>query len=140
MTDQKKMGRPPVKGETMSKAEYQRRYRAKKKAEQQQDAYLVMSQDDLQKFSALAEVYSTTRTEIMGCILAGSLKQLQGLEQTLEHISETRPEQVELYKRKALMLISEGVSLEHLHKDIVEELSGMNYEDVEALVSSSGEL
>jgi len=30
-------GRPPLSGERMSKAEYQRRYRAKKKAERHED-------------------------------------------------------------------------------------------------------
>ncbi len=123
MSEKAKPGRKPIGDKAMSAAERKRAQRARQKASNQQDAYLKMSQDDLQAFSELAEAYSTTRTEIMGGILGGALKQLQQLDQALQHIAETRPEQVELYKHQALRLMYEGGSLEHLLLKIASDLS-----------------
>jgi ribosomal protein L7/L12 len=139
MADSKKMGRPPANGEKMSKAEYQRRYRAKKKAEKQQDAYLVMPQDDLQAFSKLAEVFGSTRMQLMGVILAGAKTQLEGLAEVLQNMPEERAEQVKLYKYQALRLISEGGNLVDFQKKMIADLSGMSVQNIEDLIAAGRE-
>jgi hypothetical protein len=121
MTETKKMGRPPMKGEKMSKAEYQRRYRAKKKAEQKHEAYLSMEQQDLQAFTNLASSFNTTRNQLIGGLLRGAMVQLQGLDKALSPIEELHPEQVALYKHQALRLMAEGGNLEHLILKIADD-------------------
>jgi hypothetical protein len=155
MTDKLKPGRKPIGEKAMTPAERKRAQRARQKAAQQQDAYLKMAQEDLQKFSDLAATFNTTRTEIMGGLLGGALKQLQRLDELLQCYGETKPEQVALYKHKALLLMYEGASLEGLYKQIFNELvelspdeekefadilSGMSPQEIEELKSQTKKL
>lgn len=69
MTEPKKRGRPPKEGGPMSKAEYQRRYRAKK-AQQSKEVYFSLSMEDLSALDKLVEFFGLeSRNKLLTVLL-----------------------------------------------------------------------
>lgn len=72
-----KQGRPPIEGQTMSKAEYQRRYRAKKAlAEGTKEAYFSVSGESLAILDELVEFFGLeSRNQLLNELVNGKAKE-----------------------------------------------------------------
>ena len=134
-------GRPPINSERMSKAEYQRRYRAKKKLESKAEGYFVIPEAVLEQLTVFASAHKVKRGDLMSSILQGQLKNLSDLETVLAPIESSQPERTALIRSQALELIRNGRGMDVLFKKFVEETkakilkeSGLSPEDLNAIL------
>lgn len=121
MTDEKNVasrGRPPLTGQKMTKAEYQRRYRAKK-AKQAKEVYFSLSAQDVEVLDKLAEFFGVeSRSKLIADLLTGKIK--EGL-LFMEVFEEARGRCDDLDQLKAQMWESYRWSL-HYKTMILEEM------------------